>query len=158
MNRYPSQGVPPLQVNVAEDYFERHVVDLEGLGYQLYNYLTGLLTDYPNSSDLVQFVYKESIAQMVLSMDFNYDEFCLRLIALPDLSMFKHIPAFDYPQVKEQFTVLFKEIALQLFTIVYNATNPMKVRAQYFADAVTLTYVIVVKSFEPAVMFPVVNL
>lgn len=150
--QYPPMYSPKPGVVTAEEYYERHIVDLGDLGYRLQNYLTVLFKDNNNYQEIVRFVYTESFAQMVLSMDYNHDEFCLRLIALPNFEIFAHIYEFSIPQIKEEFTQLFKQIALELFDIIYQTTNPMGNRAQYFADATSLSYIVVIKSFEPGML------
>lgn len=150
MNTFPQQyQTTPLQVDVSEEYFERHVVDLVDLGYRLHNFLVLAFKDNQECHEIVNYVYRESFAQMVLSMDFNYDEFCLRLIALPDFEMFKHLQEFRVDFIRDEYIRLFKEIAMDLFKMVYQEVNPMGHRCQFFADSVTISYIVIVKSFEP---------
>ena len=151
-----SQAYNNMPVMEAEDakeaWYERHILDLRDLGIRLRNYLLLLFKDYQDSHEIVQFVYNESFAQMVLAMDHNYDEFCLRLIGLPNFELFRHLQVFNDVYVQQEYTKLFKQIAMELYVIVQEGANPMQQRAQYFTDAVTLSYIIVVKSFEPGML------
>lgn len=121
---------------------ERYIIDLEGLGNQFYDFLFGHL----HSQEWVKFVYHESFAQMVMAMDNDKQEFELRLASLPDLSLFQHLEPFQNEIILSNYLAMFKQIGLQLCELVYRHTNPIGYRAQYFSDAVTLTYIVIVKT------------
>lgn len=158
MHNYPTHYTPSPSVVTGDDYFERHIVDIQPLGVHLHNYLTVLLKDHYDAAERVQFVYHEAFAQMVLAMDNNYEEFQLRLICLPNFQMLTHVHELDDSFIRNEFTELFKEIAIQLFEIIYRETNPLGSQAKYFADATALTYMVVVKSFEPGMTPTTFNL
>jgi len=138
---------------MGEDYIERHILDLGNMGYRVLHFLESVFAQYSNKTDIVKFVYNEVFAQLVLAMDFDIDEFYLRLVGLPNFEMFRHLPEFQDPITKNNLVRLYNEVGNELVQLVYQETNPMKHRAQYFCDAVTVSYIVIVKSYAPTHTF-----
>ena len=158
MINYPQVYDPYNPIIPKDDgYYERHILNLGSLGSKLLQLLSSLFGTYVESQDIIRFVYNETFAQMVLSMDGSLEEYYLRLIALPNYEMFRHLKEFNDPQIRHIYRELFNTIGTELGQLVYQETNPLGHQAQYFCDAVTSTYIIIVKSYPPGYASSVAN-
>lgn len=123
---------------------ERHVIDLDDLGYILINFLDQRFRGDPNSYENSQYVYRELLAQMLLAYSTDEQEASLRLLGLPDMVMFKHLPILSYPDVFRSLVEIVQHVGQALHKKIKSFCDPTEAM-QCFFDSASYTYLIFIK-------------
>lgn len=128
-----------------EHIISRHVIDLEDIGQIYYNFLFQVFREYSDSENIIRFVYTELLAQLLLSITNDKQETDLRLIGLPEMQLFEHLPILSDHHVFEQLVRIIRHTGERLFIMVNENCNRMGSNCSYYFESATLTYLVLTK-------------
>jgi len=139
----------------------KYIIDITELGRAYKQKITEVLgyATYipPEAIEHVDYIYKESIMQMVLVMDNHLDDYMLKLVDAPNMSYFAHVKQLNLDAAQDQvewrsilsnvtaFKLVFKEMALQLAMHIQYTINKENASVEYLLEAVTDTYIVIIK-------------
>lgn len=126
---------------------ERHIIDLDTIGFTLMNFLNTVFRDDANKQEIIEYAYRELIAQMLLTFTEDYQDTQLKLIGLPNMASFQHLPSLSDPFTYDKLVDLVRHIGDRLYTAVTDAchTEP---NTQFFFDSASYTYLVVIKQVD----------
>lgn len=127
---------------------ERHVIDLGNVGICIYNFLNQVFRHEPGNENNITFIYQELLAQVLLCITNDVQETHLRLIGLPEMRLFEHLPILSHPDVFEQLVRLTRYAGETLMVTINSECNPMGSIAQYYFDSASLTYLVLMKQID----------
>ncbi len=123
---------------------ERHIVDLEDIADIIVNFLNMYLRDIQNQQELVEAAYRELLAQVLYAYSEDQQETDLRLIALPNMGHFSHLPMLSHPEVYDRLVDLTRYVGQRLYQIVVRECL-VEPNTRFFFDSASYTYLVLIK-------------
>lgn len=127
---------------------ERYVVDIGFIGKIFKNEIMKIVSVADHGREAIDYIYKESISQMVMILDNHLDDYILKLVALPDCNYFSHITELNDLENKRLFSDIFRECAIKLGPVINNAVNKENSSVEYLLESTSNDYVIVLKNYR----------
>ena len=124
----------------------RYIVDLTEIRETFLAQVYPLMHSTYGHTDMMtslDFIYRESIDQMVLAMDTNVHAYVSKLDAMLNMDSYIGVP--DIMTNPVEFRRLFVITAIELFRTVNRLCNPEHSTAEYIIDGLTPYYVIILK-------------
>lgn len=124
-----------------------YIIGLEGCGQYFKMSLRNLgLKDDPviqrdHSSSVLDFVYKQCAEQVLIAYEGDERQFLQRLLKLPDLKFFEHIPEFSNAEWVNMFSQCFREFALNLLFRVKRVLG-VRVNVDYLLEQIADDFII----------------
>lgn len=123
---------------------ERHIIDLEDIADIIVNFLKMHLRDVQNQQELIEAAYRELLAQVLYAYSEDPQETELRLIALPNMGHFNHLPILSHPEVYDRLVDLTRYIGQRLYQIVVRECL-VEPNTRFFFDSASYTYLVLIK-------------
>ena len=125
---------------------ERHIVDLEDIAVILLNFIDTYSRDMESHArhETREYFYREILAQLLLAFSEDFQETQLRLVGLPTMSAFRHLPILSDANVYDKLVELTRHVGQRLYTLVTEACL-VEPNTRFFFDSASYTYVVVVK-------------
>lgn len=127
-----------------------YIVGLEGCGQYFKMGLKNLgLSDVPavqrdHSSSELQFVYKQCAEQILIAYECDVRLFAQRLLILPDIKFFEHIPQFHDLVWFSNFSTHFREFALNVIFRIHRVLG-LKMNVDYLLEQIADDYIILLQ-------------
>lgn len=127
---------------------QKLIVGLEGHGLKFKQFLRNLEVDstpkYHETgarSDL-DFVYNEAASQIMMIYEAEPQRFLVRLMQLPDIRFFAHLPQFNYPAFVQLYTEGFREFAMGIMFQIHRILG-CRADVEYLLEAIADDYMVV---------------
>lgn len=122
---------------------ERFVLDLEGTGKILKHRIVelNLIGRVHNYNEIIEFLYKETISQIVLIIDSNIAQFPAKLNSLPDFQHLEHFDELRNPLKLNEYKQAINDFGASLLFRISNKIG-ITVDSEFLLDAVTDDYIV----------------
>lgn len=144
-----------IPLNFNPNVTHRFLLDLEGSGRNFKQFLKNNNLDFINKKDKgdgtaitdLDYVYVESVNQIMLAVQPNMQDTLVKLLALPDVRYFTHLPQFNNFEFNYAFSNAFKEFALLIIGIIQRKIGVTE-GYEYLLEAVTDDYFVIALLME----------
>ena len=128
---------------------QRYVVALEGHGrifrMALHNLnIPSVRHAYQDKDSDLDFVYKDCTSQAMMAMGEDVTAFLPKLMVLPELGAFRHIPVLNDPETSRLFVIAFREYAFMLASIIQRKVGFTQ-GTDYLLESVAEDYMVIMQ-------------